>query len=275
MSYAIQIEGLSYSYNPARPVLQDISFSIADNEFAAIVGQNGSGKSTLLKCISGLLRPVQGDILIRGNNTRLMTVSAISREIGFVTQNPDSQLFMDTVYHEAAFALKNAGLPDTEIRARVYDALEAVGLEDKSGAFPPALSRADRAKTVIASVLAMGSKIILFDEPDAGQDYRCGIMIMRLMRDLHARGYTIIFITHTISLAAEYAKRLVIMDKGGIAADGDTRAVLSDAAALERPCIVLPRIVRLSRMLRKDIPLERDALSPPELGDMLIRLYHT
>jgi energy-coupling factor transport system ATP-binding protein len=275
MNLAIQIEGLAFSYDPARPVLQDINFNVADNEFVAILGQNGSGKTTLLKCITALLRQNSGEIFIRGKNTRRMTIAEIAREVGFVTQNPDSQLFADTVFNEAAFALKNAGLDYAAIKIRVEEALAELGLEDKSGAFPPALSRADRAKTVIASVLAMGAKILLFDEPDAGQDYRSCVRIMRLMRDLHARGYTVIFITHNVSLAAEYGKRLVIMDGGKIAADGDARQVLGDAAALERLGIVPPQITRLSRMLRKDLPLERDALSPGELADMLIRLYNT
>ncbi|GHV94717.1 ABC transporter ATP-binding protein [Spirochaetia bacterium] len=210
----IQIDNLSFSYDSGNNInnvniIDNLSLDIADNEITAIIGQNGGGKTTLLKTITGLLRPTGGDIFIRGKNTREMTVSAISAEIGFVMQNPDRQLFADTVYNETAYALKNTAIPEDEIRVRVEAALAAVGLTEKSNVFPPALSRGDRAKTVIASVLAMGSKILILDEPELGQDYRSSRRIMDIMQGLHERGYTIVFVTHNMVLAAEYARRII------------------------------------------------------------------
>jgi energy-coupling factor transport system ATP-binding protein len=216
---AIRITDFSYHYGPESQSIENINLSIADNDFLAIVGRNGCGKTTLLKNITGLLRPSLGDIFIRGKNTKELSVSGISQEIGFVMQNVDNQLFTDSIYNEVSFALKNARLSKTEIKRRVEDALNTAGLAD-GGAFPHALSRAERTKTVIACVLAMGCKIIILDEADAGQDYRGNLKIMDIARQLHAKGYTIIFVTHNISLACEYAHRLIIMDKKGIVFDG-------------------------------------------------------
>jgi energy-coupling factor transport system ATP-binding protein len=235
---AIKIEGLFFSYAAADrgpdsdrgesvTALEDINLSIADNDMAAIVGRNGGGKTTLLKNITGLLRPSRGDIYIRGRGARDMSVSAISAEIGFVMQNPDRQLFAGTVYAEAAYALRNAGLPEKEIRPRVEAALDAVGLADERESFPLALSRGDRAKAVIASVLAMGSKIIILDEPAAGQDYRNSRRIMDILLDLHQRSYTIIFVTHNMPLAAEYSRRVIVMKDKRITMDGPTAEIFS------------------------------------------------
>jgi len=215
---AIDIKNLFFSYSNGSGV-KNINLSIAENDFIAIMGDNGCGKTTLLKCITGLLRPCTGDIFIRSKNTKELSVSDISKKMGFVMQNPDTQLFTDSVYKEVAFALKNMRLSKIEIKRRVETALKTVGLND-ADAFPPALSRQDRTKTLIACVLAMDCKIIIFDEVDVGNDYCGSLKIMNIARELHSRGFTIIFITHNMGLAGEYAHRLIKMEKDGIVFDG-------------------------------------------------------
>jgi len=212
---AIKITDFCFSYEKNGVSIENINLTVADNDFLAIVGKNGCGKTTLLKCITGLLRPASGDIFIRGKNTKELSVSDISKEIGFVMQNPDSQLFTDSVFNEVSFALKNTRLSKTEIQKRVEEALAAAGLAEPD-AFPHALSGADRTKTVVASVLAMGSKILIFDEVDIGQDYKGCIHIMNIARELHSRGYTIIFVTHNMSLVCEYARKVIVMSRNGI-----------------------------------------------------------
>jgi len=214
---AIQITDFSYSYGP-NSLIENINLTISDNEFTAIIGRNGCGKTTLLKSIAGLLRPNKGDIYIRGKNAKGLSVWAVSKEIGFVMQNPDRQLFTGSVFDEVSFALKNADLSKTEIHKRVQDALRITGLEDPS-AFPHALSAADRTKTVIACILAMDCKIIIFDEIDVGLDYRECLKIMNLAKELHSKGYTVIFVTHNKSLVCDYAHRLIKMGKNGILSD--------------------------------------------------------
>jgi energy-coupling factor transport system ATP-binding protein len=215
---AIMINNFCYSYGASDLRIKNINLTIAKNDFAAICGPNGCGKTTLLKSVAGLLRPSAGEIRIRGRDSKELSVSDISKEVGFIMQNPDDQLFTDTVYNEVSFALKNYGLSQAEIKRRADDALRTVGLENPD-AFPHALCRADRTMTVIASVLAMGSSIIMLDEADVGQDYQGSIRIMEVLKRLHAQGYTIIFVTHNMSLACEYAHRLIMMDREGIVID--------------------------------------------------------
>ncbi|MDR0322661.1 MAG: energy-coupling factor ABC transporter ATP-binding protein [Treponema sp.] len=211
----VNVSNFCFNYDKSGISIENINLSIAENDFIAIIGDNGCGKTTLLKSITGLLRPTSGDIFICGKNTKELSVSDISKYAGFVMQNPDAQLFTDTVYNEVSFALKKMRLSKPEINRRVKDALDVVGLKD-ADAFPHALSRADRTKTVIACVLAMGCKIIIFDEIDSALDYRDNLRIMNIVRDLHSRGFTIIFVTHNMFLAAQYAQRLIKMTRKGI-----------------------------------------------------------
>jgi len=218
---AVKIKNFCFNY-PNGISIENINLTIADNDFAAIIGNNGCGKTTLLKSITGLLRPRSGDIFIRGVNIKEKPVWEISKEAGFVMQNPDTQLFTDSVFNEAAFAFKNKSvfnLSGGEIKTRVDNALTAAGLSDKADVFPHALSRADRAKTALACVLAMGCKIIILDEIDACLDYNENIKIMDILCDLHSRGFTIIFVTHNMFLADNYARRIIKMSRNKIEED--------------------------------------------------------
>jgi energy-coupling factor transport system ATP-binding protein len=211
----LQIEHLYYQYNSGNMILNDINLAIGENDFTVITGRNGCGKTTLLKNISGLLRPTRGSILLRGRDTAQMGVAEIAGEIGFVMQDPDRQLFESTVYDEAAFALKRT-MKGRALRDKVEEALSAVGLLDKREHFPLALGRADRVKTVFAGILAMGPRIIMLDEPFAGQDMRGCRLITDILSGLHQKGYTILVVTHNVGVIAEYARRVAVMDDGGV-----------------------------------------------------------
>jgi energy-coupling factor transport system ATP-binding protein len=210
----IEIKDFSFSYG-SNFIIKNLNLTVQCNDFIALTGCNGCGKTTLLKNITGLLRPASGNLFINGKNTRELSVSSISREIGFVMQNPDNQLFTGSVFKEVAFALKNEGLSKTEIQKRVKDALDIVALTDPD-AFPHALNKADRTKAVISCVLAMGCKTLVFDEVDVGQDYNGSEKIMNIAKDLNSKGYTIIFVTHNMSLVSKYAHRLIMMNRYGI-----------------------------------------------------------
>jgi len=273
---AIQLDHLCCRYNSGDFMLNDINLAFMEHELTAIIGQNGSGKTTMLKNISGLLLPSRGSILLRGRDTADMDLADIAAEIGFVMQEPDRQLFESTVYDEVVFALKHAPrgrkLAKNQIREKAEEALSMVGLLDKRDDFPPALGRADRVKTVFAAILAMGPKIIMLDEPLAGQDRRGCQLIMDILANLHRQGYTILMVTHNMSVIAEYAQRLVVMKDGAVFMDGKPREIFARTTELARAGIVPPQITRLSQALRTRIPLEREALSPAELAAMLVGL---
>jgi energy-coupling factor transport system ATP-binding protein len=217
-STVIEISGLHYEYVEGNAILNDLNLSFRENDFAVIRGPNGCGKTTLLKNISGLLRPQRGSIVLRGHNTEKMSVAHIAGEIGFVMQECDRQLFESTVYDEVAFALKQAPrgrtLTKNEIREKAEESLSVMDMLDKRDAFPPALGRADRVKTVFAAILAMGPRIIMLDEPIAGQDARGCRLIMDTLANLHGQGYTIIIVTHNEKVIAEYAQRIIEMKSG-------------------------------------------------------------
>jgi len=217
-SCIIEIKNLSFKY-PNGIGIENLNLTVEENDFIALIGNNGCGKTTLIKNIAGLLRPSSGEIFINGKNTRKLKTCDISREIGFVMQNPDTQLFTDSVYKDVSFALKNMRLPKNEIKKRVMEALEIVGLQNEADTFSHALSRSERTKTVIACVLAMGTKTLIFDEIDAGNDYNGNIKVMNIVKELHEKGFTIIFITHNMFLADRYAHRIIKMDRKGIVFD--------------------------------------------------------
>jgi len=219
---AVRINNFGYSY-PNGASINNINLTIYENDFAAIIGRNGCGKSTLLKCVTGLLHPYKGDIFIRCKNVSKLSIAEISKDAGFVMQNPDTQLFTESVFSEAAFALKNMRLTKPEIKKRVDDALKKTGLESYADEYPHSLCRADRVKTIIACILSMSAPeipgIIILDEADAGNDYPGNREIMNIARDLHLAGFTIIFVTHNMFLANHYAHRLIKMERDGIISD--------------------------------------------------------
>ncbi|MEI7884189.1 MAG: ABC transporter ATP-binding protein [Clostridia bacterium] len=272
-SVVLKIDDLSYKYSTGSTALEHINIEIYENEFVAIIGQNGAGKSTLLKNITGLLTPTVGNTYVNGRNTKDLTVSKIAMEIGFVLQNPDRQLFAETVEEEVAYGLKNAKLPADLIEQKVVESLTAVGLQDKRKEFPPALSKGDRAKVVIASVIAMGAKIIILDEPTSGQDYRGCYQIMNIAKELHKMGRTIVFVTHNMSLVAEYAKRIIVMSRKRVMMDSDAEDVFSQPEKLATTNITPPQITLLASKLQEFIPIKKTVLFIDELGDELLVLH--
>jgi len=251
---AIRIEGLGFAYptDPERPVLDGAELEIARGGFVAILGENGSGKTTLLKNITGLLRPSRGRVFVGGKDAAGMGVAEIAGEVGYVMQDSDNQLFEQTVYDEAAFALRLPGqkLDGPEIRRRVEEALETLGIAELRGEFPPALCKADRVKTVFAAVLAMGAKTLVLDEPLAGQDMRGSSAIMETLAALHSGGRTIVLVTHDLRVAAGYAQRIVVMKNGRVQIDADAAKAPELAAELAEAGIPLPQLWRLAKLCK-------------------------
>ncbi|NLI13047.1 MAG: energy-coupling factor transporter ATPase [Peptococcaceae bacterium] len=264
----IKVENLTYQYNGAQPVLKNISLEIGRGECLAVIGQNGSGKTTLVKHFNGLLKPSSGRVYINGRDTGPQKVSTLARTVGYVFQNPDHQIFHDTVGKEVAFGLKNLRLPAEEIERRVNEALEAVGLTGHYATYPFNLSKGQRQRVALASVLAMHTEVIVLDEPTTGQDYRESVQIMEMVKNLHEKGHSIVFITHDMSLVARYAARTVVLCEGEILADAPVRAVFARPELLARSYLKPPQITLLAQELGKRA-IPPDVISVREMYDLL------
>lgn len=267
----IKVENLTYQYNNEQPVLKNISLEIGRGECLAVIGQNGSGKTTLVKHFNGLLKPSIGKVYINGRDTGPLKVSDLARTVGYVFQNPDHQIFHDTVGKEVAFGLKNLRLPAAETEYRVTAALDAVGLTSHYLTYPFNLSKGQRQRVALASVLAMHTEVIVLDEPTTGQDYRESVQIMEMVKNLNKKGHTIIFITHDMSLVARYADRAVVLCEGEILADGPVRTIFARPDLLAKSYLSPPQITLLAQVLGKH-SIPPDVISVREMYELLLKV---
>ena len=252
-SIAIEVKSLKYSYPAMSDVLAGVDLKIREGEFAAIIGQNGSGKTTLAKHFNGLLRPSEGSVSCFGNDAAEMNVSELGRTVGYVFQNPDHQIFASSVKEELTFGPENYGLSEGEIAANIAQALEAVNLEGYEESDPFSLTKGERQRVAVASILACKPEVLVLDEPTTGLDYSQQKSMMELLQSLNDAGHTIIIITHALWVVAEYAHRAIVMHDGAIMMDGPVREVFSRQDELESVGMKLPEIVRLSNMFRKTL----------------------
>ncbi len=267
----IQVDNLEYTYQPQEvQAVKGVSFEIRAGEFVALIGQNGSGKTTVLKNLLSLLKPTHGKITVAGLDTAKVAVADLARHVGFVLQNPDQQLFAETVEEEIAYGPKNLGLDKEAIKARVDEAIQVVGLEDARAEFPPALSKGDRAKVVIACALALNPEVIVLDEPTTGQDYKGCHQIMQIARTLHDAGRTVLFVTHHMALVAEYAQRVIVLCQGKVLIDDTTRNVFTKTDFVRQAHVIPPQITELSQSLPSSLGLPYTALTVKDLADPLV-----
>jgi energy-coupling factor transport system ATP-binding protein len=248
--FVLEMEDLVYFY-PAHRIeaLRGINMGIREGEFVALIGQNGSGKTTLAKHFNSLLKPSSGRVLLRGKATTDYRQKEISRLVGYVFQNPDHQIFCNTVYEEVAFGLKMLGEPSGSIEKQVTEALQTVGLTGTEKKVPFALSKGERQRVAVASVLAVRPEVLVLDEPTTGLDEKHQRALMEMLKSLHSRGHTVIIITHSMEVAAEYTSRAVVMKDGSILLDGPTRAVFAQEAKLQEASLRPSSLVRLSNWL--------------------------
>ncbi len=242
-----EIENVTFNYPGGPRVLDSINLAIAPGDFLAIVGQNGSGKTTLAKHIVGLLKPVSGAVLLNGRDRKGMRASETAKEAAYVFQNPDHQIFAATVWDEVAFGPRNFSLAASEIERRCIEVLEAVGLADRRSADPFLLSKGERQRLAVASVLALRPRLLILDEPTTGLDYREQRRMMALVKELNASGIAIVIITHTPWLVAEYARRAVLIRKGRKLFDGGVREFFADVDLLKASSFRPPEVTRLAQ----------------------------
>ena len=263
----LQTRDLHYTYPDGTEALRGVTLDVGAGEYVAIVGQNGGGKSTLVKHFLHLLTATEGEVRVRGKNVNQYEVSDLAKHIGFISQNPDNQIFSDTVEKEVSFALKQLKYSKEEIEARVTDALRQMRLEWAIERHPLSLSKGDRSRIVVAAILAMKPEILIFDEPTTGQDYAGSRAILELTQELHEAGKTIIVITHHLYLLPGYAERLLVMGKGKLLLDTDLRSGFYATEKLNESFLTAPQIVQLAKMMQEEAPVRLRPLTAREFTD--------
>lgn len=249
----ISVESLQFVYPNGNEALRGVDLSIQDGEFLAVMGENGAGKTTLVKTFNGLLRPTQGRILVDGVDTKKSSVAALARDVGLVFQNPDHQLFCETVRDEVAYSLRNFGYPTDVVERRVTSILEALDLTPHADSSPFMLSGGERKRVALASVLVWNPRHIVLDEPTIGQDYQQKDRLRNFIVQLNAQGKTVIMVTHDVEFVAECKPRVVLLSRGRIIADGKAGRILTDRVLVENASLLQPQISLLLSSIN-DLP---------------------
>ena len=231
MNTAIEIEKLSYSYPDGRQALYEVNLVVEPGETVAVIGSNGAGKSTLLMHLNGILRADAGKVLILGVAVEDRTLKWVRSKVGLIFQNPDDQLFCPTVFDDVAFGPMNMQLPDHEIRARVAQALEWVGMSGYESRSSHHLSIGEKKRIAIATILSMAPEILVIDEPTANLDPRGKWELISLINSLTM---TTLVSSHDLETVAALCQRTVVLDAGRLVADGATTDILSDTTLLEQ-----------------------------------------
>jgi energy-coupling factor transport system ATP-binding protein len=262
----ISLENVSFAYPDGFKAVDSVSINIEEGENVAIVGQNGAGKSTTAKLCNRLLCPSNGNVIVDGKNTRNHTAAQISRIVGYVFQNPDDQIFHSTIEKEVEFGPRMAGLDEKQTAALVMDALTLTGLVKQREENPYDLPLSIRKFITIASVIAMNTRVIILDEPTAGQDMEGNRLLKNIMSALLERGKTLITISHNMEFVAENFLRVIVMADKRVAADGGPREVFWNFEALEKARLTQPAISRICRRLG----LENRAVHLEEAADAIM-----
>ncbi len=269
----IMMEDVHFAYDGLYTALQGVSLQIDDSERIAIMGSNGAGKTTLVKHFNGLLRPNSGRIIFDGVDTKHYSVAELAREIGLVMQNPDHQLFLDSVEKEVVFGLKQLGFSEDEIKERTERTLVSLGIEGLSERSPFTLSGGERKRVALASVLATEPRILALDEPTIGQDASQKDKLAEMLMGLNEKGRTVIVVTHDIEFVIENFPRTIAMANGTIIADGPTNSVLSNDEVINKCSLTAPQLTQAARSIHKIFPEVPERLTLlSELEDAIVSI---
>ncbi|OZG61945.1 ABC transporter [Bifidobacterium lemurum] len=242
----MEIDNLVHAYPTGEKALRGVSLVLEGDEPVAIIGQNGAGKTTLVKHFNGILRPTEGHVRIDGVDITERSTAQWSREVGYVFQNPDDQLFLDSVRKELAFGPERMGVGADEIDRRVRRVADLVGLGKKLDTHPFDLSAAEKKFCTIGAVLAMEPKAVVFDEPTCGQDLRGNRRLAYIIASLKAAGVLCVTISHDMKFVTTHFPRVIVMCQGQVLMDGPARRVFADADTLARSFVTPPPITRVA-----------------------------
>jgi energy-coupling factor transport system ATP-binding protein len=264
----ISVENVTFHYTGGQDVLRGVDLEIKDGEFVAVMGENGAGKTTLVKMFNGLLKPDHGVVKVDGVETSTKSVAQLSRDVGLIFQNPDHQLFAETVAQELGFSLRNFGFSEEVIQRRVTTLLNALDLERYEKSSPFVLSGGERKRVALAAILVWDPKHVIMDEPTIGQDYLQKDRLRNFIVQLVSQGKTIVIVTHDVEFVAECKPRVVLLSKGKVIADGPAASILTDPSIVEQGSLAMPQISTLMASLA-DFGARRDMMDAYSARDFL------
>jgi len=272
---AVHVENLTFTYADARePAIKNANLDIMEGDYVVIAGPTGCGKTTLCRCFNGLIPhfhtgKMTGRVIVNGVATHKTKVSDLSQTVGFIFQDPENQLVALNVERELAFAPENLGLPREEIRARVEEAIEMVGIEELRNKAPYELSGGEQQRVAIAAVLTLKPKILVLDEPTSNLDPVSARRVVTLLGKINRdHGMTIILVEHRLDLVASYSNKVVVMNNGEIVVEGEPRVTLSNDY-VEELGVGIPKILKLFKELQIDGGKHTLPLTPEEAASML------
>ncbi|WP_296028739.1 ABC transporter ATP-binding protein [uncultured Treponema sp.] len=251
----IECDSVRFGYGKTKDaeLIHGISLSIEDGEFVALTGENGAGKSTFSKLLAGILKPSDGKICVNGIDTKKAKNSVLAKNIGFLFQNPDRQLCTYTVRDEIAFgqkALKTG--TEEEISKRTEKIIERFGFNPDEAPF--SLSRGQRQRLALASIIAVEPKVMILDEPTTGLDYKECMEIMSAVKELNKNGTTVIMVCHDMELVLDFAQRMIVLASGKIEADGKTLEIMRSKEILQKASLLPPQIIQIALELEEKFP---------------------
>lgn len=282
---SIKVVNLYHTYSPGTPferaALEDVTLEIDDGEFVGIIGETGSGKSTLIQHFNGLLKPTRGRVLVDGVDIwqKDVRLKDIRQKVGLVFQYPEHQLFEETIFDDVAFGPRNLGLGESEVEERVRRSLGMVRLDfealrDRS---PFEISGGEMRRVAMAGVLAMEPSVLVLDEPASGLDPRGRDEVLDEIETLHRKfGYTIVLVSHSMEDVARLAKRLIVLHRGKVLADGPTRQVFGMTELLKSVGLGVPQVTELmNELARRKKQVRTDILTVEEAEAELLRLLRS
>lgn len=230
----LEAKNIRFSYRNGHEALHDLSLAVREGEISAIVGTNGAGKTTFCKLLCGFEAQQEGTLLFSGEDMAALSIKERAESIGYVMQDPNQMISQTMIYDEVALGLRTRKVPEDEIRPRVEEALKVCGLWPFRNWPVSALSFGQKKRVTIAAILVLRPKVILLDEPTAGQDYRHYTEIMEFLLDLNRRGITVLMVTHDMHLMLEYARRAIVFSDGQLIADAPCAEILTDGEIIRR-----------------------------------------
>ncbi len=265
----VEARDVTFVHRTGVVALSDVNLTIGKGETVAIVGENGAGKTTLVRHMNGLLKPTKGTVRVDGVDTRDTTTATLSRKVGIAFQNPDHQLFSESVENEVRFAMRNFGFAEELISQRVDWALNFFGLEQYRKTSPLVLSGGEKKRLTLACILAWDPDVVILDEPTVGQDALQKEKLGQIFRMLQSTGKTIVVVSHDVEFLWPLQPRLVVMSGGKIVADGGMSAVMTQRDVLEGARVTQPQLLRLYAALERRP--EKPFLDALEARDWIVK----